>query len=56
MKRNVALIGLGAMGSGMAGSLRRAGCTVHVCDARPGAAAIAIRSSRPRIFARRSSE
>ena len=39
MKRNVALIGLGAMGSGMAGSLRRAGCTVHVCDARPGAAA-----------------
>jgi 3-hydroxyisobutyrate dehydrogenase len=27
------------MGRGMAGSLRRAGYTVHVCDARPGAAA-----------------
>ncbi len=39
MDRNVALIGLGAMGTGMAGSLRRAGCTVHVCDARPGVAA-----------------
>ena len=39
LDRNVALIGLGAMGAGMAGSLRRAGCTVHVCDARPGAAA-----------------
>ena len=35
---NVGVIGLGAMGSGMAGSLRRAGHLVHVCDARPGAA------------------
>ena len=35
---NVAVIGLGAMGTGMAGSLRRAGCRVHVCDARPGVA------------------
>ena len=34
----VGLIGLGAMGSGMAASLRRAGHAVHVCDARPGAA------------------
>ncbi|MCS6765580.1 MAG: NAD-binding protein [Candidatus Protistobacter heckmanni] len=30
----VGLIGLGAMGMGMAQSLRRAGCTVHVCDKR----------------------
>ena len=37
--KHVGLIGLGAMGRGMAGSLRRAGYTVHVCDARPGAAA-----------------
>ena len=37
--RRVGLIGLGAMGSGMAGSLRRAGCDVHVCDARDGASA-----------------
>jgi len=36
---NVGVVGLGAMGSGMAKSLRRAGHTVHVCDARPGAAA-----------------
>ena len=35
---NIGVIGLGAMGSGMAQSLRRAGYTVHVCDARPGAA------------------
>jgi len=35
----VGLIGLGAMGSGMAGSLRRAGADVHVCDSREGAAA-----------------
>ena len=35
----VGVIGLGAMGRGMASSLRRAGYTVHVCDARPGAAA-----------------
>ena len=37
--KHVGLIGLGAMGRGMAGSLRRAGYTVHVCDARQGAAA-----------------
>jgi putative dehydrogenase len=37
--RQVGLIGLGAMGSGMAGSLRRAGADVHVCDAREGVAA-----------------
>jgi 3-hydroxyisobutyrate dehydrogenase len=36
--RRVGLIGLGAMGSGMAGSLRRAGADVQVCDAREGAA------------------
>ncbi len=35
---NIGVIGLGAMGSGMAASLRRAGHSVHVCDARPGAA------------------
>jgi putative dehydrogenase len=34
----VGLIGLGAMGAGMAGSLRRAGCQVHVYDVRPEAA------------------
>jgi 3-hydroxyisobutyrate dehydrogenase len=38
MTRNVGLIGLGAMGAGMAGSLRRAGHNVHVCDVRPGVA------------------
>ena len=38
MSKNVGVIGLGAMGSGMAASLRRAGYTVHACDARPGAA------------------
>ena len=37
--RQVGLIGLGAMGSGMAGSLRRAGADVHVCDACEGVAA-----------------
>ncbi len=37
--RRVGLIGLGAMGAGMAGSLRRAGCDVHVCDVREGVAA-----------------
>ncbi|MDQ6680836.1 MAG: NAD-binding protein [Pseudomonadota bacterium] len=36
--RKVGVIGLGAMGAGMAGSLRRAGCDVHVCDAREGLA------------------
>lgn len=34
MTTNVGLIGLGAMGSGMAGSLRRHGCKVHVFDVR----------------------
>jgi len=37
--RRVGVIGLGAMGAGMAGSLRRAGGDVHVCDARDGVAA-----------------
>jgi len=37
--RRVGLIGLGAMGSGMAGSLRRRGGDVSVCDAREGVAA-----------------
>ncbi|MEO6895294.1 MAG: L-threonate dehydrogenase [Caldimonas sp.] len=37
--RKVGLIGLGAMGEGMAGSLRRAGCDIHVCDVRDGVAA-----------------
>ena len=37
--RRVGVVGLGAMGSGMAGSLRRAGADVHVCDARGGVAA-----------------
>ena len=32
--RKVGVIGLGAMGRGMAGSLRRAGCEVHVFDVR----------------------
>ena len=34
----VGLIGLGAMGAGMAGSLRRAGYAPHVFDIRPGVA------------------
>jgi putative dehydrogenase len=34
----VGVVGLGAMGAGMAGSLRRAGYLVHACDARDGAA------------------
>ncbi len=38
MGRDVGVIGLGAMGAGMAGSLRRAGHRVHVCDVRPGVA------------------
>ncbi len=33
-EKNVGLIGLGAMGRGMAGSLRRTGSTVHVYDIR----------------------
>ena len=35
---NIGVIGLGAMGRGMAASLRRAGYTVHVCDVRAEAA------------------
>lgn len=38
MAKKVGVIGLGAMGAGMAGSLRRAGRRVHVCDVRPGVA------------------
>lgn len=38
-QRNIGVVGLGAMGLGMAGSLRRAGYQVHVCDARAGVAA-----------------
>jgi 3-hydroxyisobutyrate dehydrogenase len=38
MKQNIGVIGLGAMGNGMATSLRRAGYQVHVCDVRPQAA------------------
>ena len=34
MEQNIGVIGLGAMGRGMAGSLRRAGYRVHVCDVR----------------------
>jgi len=38
MKQNIGIIGLGAMGKGMASSLRRAGYQVHVCDVRLEAA------------------
>jgi 3-hydroxyisobutyrate dehydrogenase len=38
MEKNVGVVGLGAMGGGMAGSLRRAGWQVHAVDARPGVA------------------
>jgi 3-hydroxyisobutyrate dehydrogenase len=38
-ERNIGVIGLGAMGRGMAGSLRRAGYRVHVCDVRAEASA-----------------
>ena len=38
MGKAVGLVGLGAMGSGMAGSLRRGGYHVHVCDVRQGVA------------------
>ena len=34
-KKSVGVIGLGAMGRGMAGSLRRAGYEVYVADVRP---------------------
>jgi len=36
--RNVGIVGLGAMGAGIANTLRRNGFNVHVCDVRPGAA------------------
>ncbi|MBU3651840.1 MAG: NAD(P)-dependent oxidoreductase, partial [Limnohabitans sp.] len=39
MKTAVGVIGLGAMGAGMAGSLRRAGHDVHVYDIRADVAA-----------------
>ena len=35
MGKNIGVIGLGAMGRGIADSLRRAGFRVHVCDVRP---------------------
>ena len=38
MTQNIGVIGLGAMGKGMASSLRRAGYNVHVCDVRLEAA------------------
>lgn len=38
MNQKIGIIGLGAMGKGMATSLRRAGYQVHVCDLRPEAA------------------
>jgi L-threonate 2-dehydrogenase len=38
MENKVGVIGLGAMGGGMARSLRRAGYAVHVVDVRPGLA------------------
>lgn len=36
--KNVGVIGLGAMGLGIAKTLRNNGFAVHVCDVRPGAA------------------
>ena len=36
--KNAGFIGLGAMGAGIAATLRDKGYTVHVCDVRPGAA------------------
>jgi 3-hydroxyisobutyrate dehydrogenase len=38
-EKRAGLIGLGAMGAGIAATLRRNGYEVHVCDVRPGAAA-----------------
>jgi L-threonate 2-dehydrogenase len=38
MNKNIGVVGLGAMGRGMATSLRRAGYQVHVCDVRAEAA------------------
>jgi putative dehydrogenase len=39
MKQTAGLIGLGAMGAGIAATLRAKGYDMHVCDARPQAAA-----------------
>ena len=39
MKQDIGVVGLGAMGLGMASSLRRAGYRVHVCDVRSEVAA-----------------
>ena len=36
--QDIGIVGLGAMGLGMAQSLRRAGYRVHACDLRPEAA------------------
>ena len=47
--RKVGLIGLGAMGSGMAGSLRRAGAELRVCDAREGVAQAFAAAGRDRL-------
>ena len=52
--RRVGVIGLGAMGAGMAGSLRRAGCDVHVCDVRDGVAATSRRAAARRARRRPS--
>lgn len=38
MGKNIGVVGMGAMGRGMAASLRRAGWNVHVCDVRLDAA------------------
>ena len=37
-KPTVGIIGLGAMGAGIAKTLRNNGFTIHVCDERPGVA------------------
>src|SRR3990167_1291134 len=37
-KPTVGIIGLGAMGAGIAKTLRNNGFTIHVCDVRPGVA------------------
>ncbi len=43
LRGNVGIVGLGAMGRGIATSLRRTGYAVQVCDVRPGAAAEFVR-------------
>ncbi len=48
MKQDIGIIGLGAMGKGMASSLRRAGYQVHVCDVPPEAAQAFASRPRPR--------